>query len=98
VPAASAAYSRPELHPNFLAVLSLILLPILPFSKIRRRLQRNVWLVIVLAVSCFWAMSGCGGGGSSGGGSNAAPQSYSLTVSATAGALSHTSTVTLTIH
>ncbi len=75
----------------------------LPFAGSLRRAGRR-WkgmvclLVLGLAGAALAAgLAGCGGGSSGGGGGGGGPQSYTLTVTATSGSLSHSATVNLTV-
>ncbi len=75
--------------------LGLVLLPLAGLRKMRRRLNRAGW-VLVLAVTgavLIAAISGCGGSSSS----STRAQSYTLTVTASSASLSHQSTLTLTV-
>jgi Bacterial Ig-like domain (group 3) len=75
----------------------LLLLPLLAIRSIRRRLRAAPLLLAALGVLSLGGatagLSGCGNGGYFG----AAPASYVITVTATSGALQHSTTVTLTI-
>jgi hypothetical protein len=42
-------------------------------------------------------LTGCGGAGSSGGGGGSPPKTYNITITATSGTLSHSTTVTLIV-
>ncbi|MGA3100797.1 MAG: chitobiase/beta-hexosaminidase C-terminal domain-containing protein [Terracidiphilus sp.] len=68
------------------------------FACRRRRILTGALVVLVLAVAAL--LTGCGGGGSAGGGGGGggggSPQSYTVTVTATSGALQQTAAVTLT--
>jgi hypothetical protein len=85
--------------------LGLLLLPFAyKFRKAGRTLQRgnHALLILVAALAITTALavglSGCGGsssGGNSGG--NTTPRTYLLTVTATAGAYSQTTTLTLVV-
>ena len=88
--AATRPLERPFSGGALPIALDLILLPIM--GRLTRGSRRQMGLVLVAA-----GLSGCGGGG--GGGSNSAstPQTYMLTVMATSGSLSHSTTLTLTV-
>jgi sugar lactone lactonase YvrE len=81
-----------------LAPFSLALL-LLPFAgklrKTGKRFSRRISLLLLLiaGLAAVAGVNGCGSNGSSG----HAPKSYTVTVTATVGALSHTSNVTLTV-
>jgi hypothetical protein len=85
--------------PVWLLVLA-VLMAILAGMRGRRR---TAWLglaVMVLLVGLWASCGGGGGGGSSGGGNGSpgtAPGVYTLTVTATSGSLSHTTTLTLNV-
>ncbi len=62
----------------------------------RRRLLGSAFVVMLLLVGAG-LLSGCGSGGAAGGGGGGgSPQSYTVTVTATAGMIQQTTTVTLT--
>jgi hypothetical protein len=64
----------------------------------RAWLRRLSILAIMLAgAGGVSTLIGCGGGGSSGGGGGTQPQTYNITVTATSGALVHSTTVTVTV-
>jgi flavin reductase (DIM6/NTAB) family NADH-FMN oxidoreductase RutF len=66
--------------------------------RTRAWLRRLTVLVITLVVACGVAtLIGCGGGGSSGGGGGTQSQTYNITVTATSGALVHSTTVTVAV-
>jgi len=55
-------------------------------------------VMIVAGMGGLYMLAGCGGGGgSSGGGGGSQPQTYNITVTATSGTLSHSTTVTITV-
>lgn len=81
---------------------------LLPFwggiRRASRRLNRFGTLLLLVAILSLAGLTGCGGGGNTGGGdgngggtSNPPSHTYSLTVTGSSGALSHSTTVTLTI-
>jgi hypothetical protein len=76
-------------------VLGLILLP---FSRTRRSFSRRFLQLVVIAIgsTALFAVLGCGGGGG-GNSTTPPPQSYSLTVTASSGSLTHSTTVNLTV-
>jgi hypothetical protein len=76
---------------------------LLPFVFVRRHsggrtggVARTL-LLIVISVICFTTLNGCGGATSSGDNSTQ-PQSYTVTVTGTAGALTHSTAVTLIVN
>jgi hypothetical protein len=82
-----------------LVALSIFLLPLA--GRVRRS---RIWLgrltvVVMMLVGAggVATLIGCGGGSSSSGGGGNPPQSYNITVTATSGALSHSTTITLTV-
>jgi hypothetical protein len=99
-PAAVQAHldQRPnQLHPRpaaHYAPIALALL-VLPFAAFRRRRPAALFLWILLGISAF-GLTGCLSDSSSGYYGNT-PQTYTLTVTATSGSLSHATTVTLTV-
>jgi len=97
VPAQSGAAVRPASQ-GFPVAWGLLVLPLLGLRRSRRAMARTM-LLLVLAVTSAIAiagMSGCGGSGSQSGTTHQ-PQTYTLKVTATAGALSHTTNLTLTV-
>jgi len=78
--------------------LGILLLPLFGLRRARRALGRKgLLLVSVLAAAgSIVAMSGCGGGGSTTT-PPSQPQTYTLTVTAAAGSLTHTVSLTLTV-
>ncbi|MGD0796811.1 MAG: FG-GAP-like repeat-containing protein [Acidobacteriaceae bacterium] len=83
-----------------LAALAVLLLPLASRTKRTGAWPRRLRIaVMILAGTCgVAALIGCGGGGgSSGGGSSSPPQTYNIAVNATSGALSHSTTITLTV-
>jgi hypothetical protein len=82
-----------------LAPLSLVLLLLPFFGKPRRagrRLSRLV-SVLLLAIAGMAAMAGLSNCGSMTSAADQSPQSYTVTVTASSGALSHSTTITLTV-
>jgi uncharacterized membrane protein len=95
----TAGLDRRSFDRNGLAVVAMGLL-LLPFTRKSRRItrpmRRTMLAVLSLAfVGGLAGITGCGGG-SSGGGSTQ-PQTYSITVTATSGSLSHSTNVSLTV-
>jgi hypothetical protein len=64
--------------------------------------KRRRWQILaasVICVACLGAINGCSGGGSGGGGTTTPqPISSTVTVTATSGTLSHTTTILLTVN
>ena len=91
---------RPSGRPNLPILWSLALLPFVACWRRRWGLRRNGLSLLVLGsvgtltVTC---LSSCGGAGSAKTSSVPPPQSYVLTVQATSGALTSTTTLTLTV-
>jgi pimeloyl-ACP methyl ester carboxylesterase len=82
------------------AALCIVLLPLAGTIRRSRTWLRRIAVVVIMLASAgsVATLIGCGGGGSSsseGGGTQ--PQNYNLIVTATSGALSHSTTVTLTV-
>ena len=97
VPAQSGAAVRPGSE-RFPVAWGLLVLPLLGLRRNRRAITRTL-LLLMLAVTgaiSIAGMSGCGGSGSNSGTTHQ-PQTYTLKVTATAGALSHTTNLTLTV-
>jgi hypothetical protein len=78
--------------------LALLLLPLVGARRMRRngRKMRNMFYALVLACSALSAtvLSGCG---SANGFFSQAPKNYSLTITATAGSVQKSATVTLDV-
>jgi hypothetical protein len=72
--------------------LSILLLPLALLRRSRARPPRLL-LWLLLSLSSFGAISGCGSGGYF----NQPQQSYAITINATSGNLTHSTTVTLTV-
>jgi Big-like domain-containing protein len=72
--------------------LALLLVPLFGASRMRRRGRKpGPWLcLLLLAGMATTLLSGCGGGGFA-----QSPKSYPLTITATSGALQHTTSITL---
>ena len=78
---------------------------LLPFAGRMRRVSRSwkgrAWVVVLALAGVVFAgsLTACGGGngGSSGGGGGGTPQTYSLTITATSGSLSQTTSTNLTV-
>jgi len=102
VPSDSSS-ARPAERPFGGGFLPLALgLMVFPFAGRLRRAGRRwkrmaCWMALGLAAAMAAELTGCGG--SSGGGSSQPPppQSYTLTITATSGSLSHSTTVSLTV-
>jgi hypothetical protein len=82
-----------------LVALSLLMLPFAGgIRRSRNWLRLTLITIIVAGVGGLAALTGCGGGSSGGGGGGGSqPQTYNITVTATSGTLSHSTTVTLTV-
>ena len=89
VPKQSGALRRVSKTPFALAVL------LLPLAFLRRTRARppRLLLWLLLGLTSFGAISGCGAGGYF----NQPQQTYTITITATSGDLSNSSTVTLTV-
>jgi hypothetical protein len=97
--AQSAATSRPLMTPRRLTPLALGLL-LLPFvGRLRRasRHLRRALMVLLLLSAGVAATLGVGGCGASSGYFGQQPQTYTVTVTGTSGALSHSATFTLIV-
>ena len=76
---------------------------LLPLAALRRRgvqlFRRNMWLILLAAIGAVTVagLSSCAGHASNGSGGAAAPQTYTLTVTATSGTLSNSTALTLTV-
>ncbi len=102
VPKQSAALrlERPFSGAALPLAMALILLPCA--GQLRRSSRHFSQMVCVLSIGMgctvlVAGLAGCGGSGSSGGNSSSQPQSYTLTITATSGSLSHTVTAGLTV-
>jgi hypothetical protein len=79
-----------------LVALGLLMLPFVGgIGRSRKRLRWLAILFLLAGVGGATMLTGCGGGNSA---SGKQPQSYVLTVTATSGALSHSTTATLTVN
>ena len=94
-PSASAAVPASSAGPRFPIPVFLAVLLAVAGRRIRKgtRLLLNATLALFVLLG-LGALSACGGGGHSSGGQ---PQTYTLNVKATSGALSHTTTLSLTV-
>ena len=81
---------------NRAPLLAFVLLPLLGSAGMRRRLRRGGWLALVLLLSSI-AVSGLSACGSSNGFFNQSPQTYNVTLTATSGTATHSSTFPLTL-
>jgi hypothetical protein len=86
---------RPGTNAALRGVLACALLPLFGFAAFRRRSLLRLTLLIMLFGATAFGLSGCGNSATTSGGTPAAPGSYTVPVTATAGAL--TSTVNLTL-
>ncbi len=84
---------------RILPVIALALLvPFLGgFSRTKIQPARLTLIALLLISVGAVALTGCGGGGSGGGGTTAQPRTYNATVTATAGTLAHSTTVTVIV-
>jgi hypothetical protein len=85
-----------------LVALGILLLPWAGRIRRSRVGLRRLTVLAILLVGAAWSatLTGCGGGGGASGGSGGSgsqPQTYNITVTATSGTLSHSTTVTLTV-
>ena len=80
--------------PLMLALLLVSFGPLFGLQRVRRRLRRGGWLVmlVLLAFLSLTGISSCGGGGFF----NQSPQTYTVTLTATGGTAQHSITFTLT--
>lgn len=99
VPATQASVSRPSGLGKAAMPLALGVL-LLPFARKWRRTGRRLQTLLVLVIvglGSLGALIGMAGCGSSNGFFGQTPQNYIITVTATSGSLSHSTTVTLTV-
>ncbi|HEV2381873.1 MAG TPA: choice-of-anchor D domain-containing protein [Terriglobia bacterium] len=93
--------SNPFGGPLARPVLWLVVLALLgPASLLRRKRRALLSLAFTALTVLLWASCGGGGGGGGGGGSSnpgTTPGTYNITLTASAGNITHTSTVTLTV-
>jgi hypothetical protein len=99
--AASQAPHKPFSQGSWPVALGLILLPLAGRLRDKGKgLRAIAWLMILglAGASIALGLNACGGGGGGGGGTTTTPpQTYTLTISATSGQLSNTTTVTLIV-
>jgi Big-like domain-containing protein len=98
--AAQAAAARSPFVSKTLSVTALALLFFTSMRRVRRNARRigMAFIAFLLFGTLATAFFGCGGGGGNpGGGGTTNPQSYTVTVTATSGGLSHATTLTLTV-
>ena len=80
---------------------ALVMLPLAcSWRKAARRMNRMVWAVLLSlsSIAIFAGLTGCGGSSSSSSNSTASSvQTYSLTITATSGSLSHSTAATLSL-
>ncbi|MGC1364042.1 MAG: hypothetical protein WA826_22945, partial [Silvibacterium sp.] len=76
----------------------LLLLPLTGMRKIRRRLSRHLLVILILLAGLggVVGLSGCGSPAGMGAGGST-PQSYSFTVTASAGSLQHSASLTVEV-
>jgi hypothetical protein len=89
--------SRAQLNFFYAAWLPLpgiVLFGIGLISRKQRERSRNQWLLTGSSVVLFAVVVGCRGGNSS---QQSQPQNYTVTVTATSGAIQHTAQVTVTV-
>lgn len=92
VPASTASFKSAK---SQLTMLALLLMPLGGIRRLRRASRTMQRLVMLAALACAGlAATGCGAGN---GFLAHAPHDYAVTVTATSGALAHTSTVTLNV-
>jgi RHS repeat-associated protein len=79
-----------------LVALGMLILPFLGGVRHSRKWLRRLALIVILLAGAggVTMLTGCGGGSS---GSGSQPNTYNITVTATSGALSHSTNVTLTV-
>jgi hypothetical protein len=83
----------PQRHPMPLVALGLLLLPLVGIPRFRKIGCKAIHpLLILLLAGAAMAVAGCSGGGSE----ERKTQTSSITITATSGAISHSTTVTLT--
>jgi hypothetical protein len=94
----------PRVIPRVILIWGVLLVAYLaPLLAVRRERRAPRWALAVLLILTIAGLTGaCGGGGGSGGGGGVhdpgtTPGPYSITVTATSGAVSHAVTYTLTV-
>ncbi|MGC2544486.1 MAG: MBG domain-containing protein, partial [Silvibacterium sp.] len=98
-PMATAANTAPPLSERLAPVaFGLLLLPLTGMRKIRRRLSRHLLVILILLAGLggVVGLSGCGSPAGMGAGGST-PQSYSFTVTASAGSLQHSASLTVEV-
>ncbi len=100
-PATIAANSDRPLSEKLAPVaFGLLLLPLTGMRKVRRRLSRHLLVILILLAGLggVVGLSGCGTHAGIGGGSSALqPQSHSFTVTASAGSMQHSASLTVEV-
>jgi len=95
--ASGKAPRRPAIAAGPVALLALLAIPLVAGRRLRRAARRlsriGQLLIILLTLAAAGALSACGGGGFFA----HSTQSYTVTVTATCGSATHTSTVNLTL-
>ena len=102
VPSQSSATvpDRPGRSSRMPLVFGVLLLPLMGLRRLRKGHRALLALLLGIAGAAGLAtLNGCGGGGSNGGGGGGEqqPQTYNLTVTATAGSATQTTALTLTV-
>jgi hypothetical protein len=101
VPSSVLAINRSRMG-NLRPISSAMALLLLPFVFLRRQSGERMagvartLLLIFISFFCFTTLNGCGGAASSG--TSTKSQSYTVTVTGTAGALTHSTAVTLIVN
>ncbi|WP_058186384.1 beta strand repeat-containing protein [Terracidiphilus gabretensis] len=100
VPSSSAAISPPPFRGIPLPVgLGLVLLPMMGLRRTwRRNGTARIMMFAIAAVALAGILTGCGGGGDNSSTPPPSSQNYTLTVTATSGSVSQTSTLQLTVN
>lgn len=81
-----------SLYAAFLPLLGLALIGLSPTRGKSKNRRRSLWLVCSLFIACVALLAGCGAGSS-----QPPPLNYTVTVTATSGAIQHTTQVTVTV-
>lgn len=96
----SGALTIPPLGPGTRTTLAFVAAGVLwCFGRRRRSLRTSILPLVLLLITMAAVAIGCGGSsGSSGGGGGSQPQTYSITVTGTAGSLTENATFSLTVN
>lgn len=100
VPASAVSQtSRSLIRRDAPFLVAFLMLPLLATRRIRRAIGRKAFVGVLLVAGMLGgaAMTGCGGSSASGKTQAPQPQTFTLTVAATAGTLTHTTILTLTV-